>query len=282
MPLDQIDVDDYDAQMTFIEHLEALRWHLVRAIIAIGVGAIFSFIKGKFIFDTILLGPTRNTFYTFQKLCDLSHRLYDSDRLCVESMGFVVKTVNIQEQFYQHFMIAIIGGLIIAMPYVLYEIYRFVKPALKSKEKKYSSLVIAFASLLFFLGIGFGYFILTPISVNFLGTYSLSDDIAREFTVASVVSFISLLTLGSGVLFELPIVIYFLAKIGLLTADMMRSYRRVAVVVILIISALITPPDVTSQIILSFPILILYEIGIIIAKKVAPEPLTIEEDDEQD
>lgn len=282
MPLDQIDVEEYDDQMTFLEHLEALRWHLVRSLIAVLIGAIFCFIQGKYIFGTILLGPTTKAFFTFRKLCELGRSLYDNDKLCIEDMDFVVKTVNIQEQFYQHFMIAIIGGLVLAMPYILFEIYCFVKPALKSNEKKYSGLIIGFASFLFFLGITFGYFILTPISVNFLGTYSLSDAIQREFTVASVVSFISLLTLGSGVLFELPIVIYFLAKVGVLTADMMKSYRRVAIVIILIISALITPPDVTSQIILSFPILLLYEIGIVIARKVSPEPIELDLDEKNE
>jgi len=279
MPLDQIDVDEYDAQMTFLEHLEALRWHLIRSIVAVVIGAIVAFIKGPYIFDKILLGPTRNDFWSFRKLCELGEKLGRPETLCIGDMEFVVKTVNIQEQFYQHFMIAAIGGLIFAMPYILYEIYRFIKPALRSTEKKYSGLVIGFASLLFFTGILFGYFVLTPISVNFLGTYTLSDSIVREFTVASVVSFISLLTLGAGVIFELPIVIYFLAKIGILTAENMKAYRKVAVVVILILSAVITPPDVTSQIILSFPILLLYEIGIIIARKVAPEvPIELPEE----
>ena len=253
--------------------------HLIRSAIAVVIGAILAFIKGPFIFDKILLGPTRNDFWSFRKLCELGEVLGKPESLCISDMDFVVKTVNIQEQFYQHFMIAIFGGLIFAMPYILYEIYRFIKPALRSTEKRYSGLVIGFASLLFFSGILFGYFILTPISVNFLGTYTLSDSIVREFTVASVVSFISLLTLGAGVIFELPIVIYFLAKIGILTADTMKSYRRVAVVVILILSAVITPPDVTSQIILSFPILLLYEIGIVIARRVAPKtPIELPEE----
>jgi sec-independent protein translocase protein TatC len=186
-------------------------------------------------------------------------------------MGFKLQALDIQEQFYQHFMIAIIGGLIIAMPYLLYEIYRFIKPALKNSEKKYSSLVIGFSSLLFFAGVLFGYYILSPISVNFLANYSLSDSIERNFKVSSVINFISLLTLGAGVIFELPIVVYFLSKIGLLTAETMKRYRRIAIIVILIISAIITPPDVMSQIILTFPILILYEIGIFIARKVSPK-----------
>ena len=271
MPLDQIDVDEYEVQMTFLEHLEALRWHLMRAIVAIVIGAIFSFVNGKYIFDTILLGATKNDFWTYRMLCDLSHLIYDSDRICIEVMGFKPQALDIQEQFYQHFMIAIIGGLVIAMPYILFEIYRFIKPALKRSEKKYSFLVISFSSLLFFGGILFGYYILSPISVNFLANYSLSDSIERNFKVSSVINFISLLTLGAGVIFELPIVVYFLSKIGLLTAETMKKYRRIAIVVILVISAIITPPDVMSQIILTFPILILYEIGIMIARKVSPK-----------
>ena len=271
MPLDQIDVDEFEDQMTFLEHLEALSWHLIRGIIAVVIGAIFSFINGKYIFDSILLGSTKNDFWTYRMLCDLSHYIYDSDRICIEVMGFKLQALDIQEQFYQHFMIAIIGGLIIAMPYLLYEIYRFIKPALKNSEKKYSMLVICFSSFLFFAGVLFGYYILSPISVNFLANYSLSDSIERNFKVSSVINFISLLTLCAGIIFELPIVVYFLSKIGLLTAETMKKYRRIAIIVILIISAIITPPDVMSQIILTFPILILYEIGIFIARKVSPK-----------
>jgi len=271
MQLDQIDVDEFEDQMTFLEHLEALRWHLIRGIIAVVIGAIFSFINGKYIFDSILLGSTKNDFWTYRMLCDLSHYIYDSDRICIEVMGFKLQALDIQEQFYQHFMIAIIGGLIIAMPYLLYEIYRFIKPALKNSEKKYSMLVICFSSFLFFAGVLFGYYILSPISVNFLANYSLSDSIERNFKVSSVINFISLLTLCAGIIFELPIVVYFLSKIGLLTAETMKKYRRIAIIVILIISAIITPPDVMSQIILTFPILILYEIGIFIARKVSPK-----------
>ena len=140
MPLDQVDVDEYEAQMTFLEHLEALRWHLVRSLVAVVIGAIFAFIKGPYIFDKILLGPTREDFWSFRKLCELGEKLGRPETLCIGDMNFVVKTVNIQEQFYQHFMIAAIGGLVFAMPYILFEIYRFIKPALKRNEKKYNVL----------------------------------------------------------------------------------------------------------------------------------------------
>lgn len=272
MPLDQYDIDEHQAQMTFLEHIEALRWHLMRSLIAVSIGAVVAFTFGTYIFDTILLGPTQANFWTFRKICELSQWLYGNDKICIDEMEFVVKTVKVQEQFFQHMMIALLGGLILALPYILYEIYRFVKPALKSTEKRYSGLAIFFGSLMFFIGIAFGYFILTPISINFLGNYTLSTIIQKEFTVSSVVSIVSMLTVGAGLIFELPLVIYLLAKVGLVTAETLKQYRKVALVVILVVSAIITPPDIASQIILSIPIMMLYEVGIIIARKVNPQP----------
>lgn len=271
MALDQIDIDQHEAQMTFLEHLEVLRWHLIRSIIANSIGGVVAFTFGSYIFDKILLGPTQVNFWTFRKICEFSQWVSGTNAICIEEMEFVVKTVKVQEQFFQHMVIAFLGGFIIALPYILYEVYRFVKPALKRSERKYSGLAILSGSLLFFIGVLFGYFVLAPISINFLGNYTLSSVIQKEFTVSSVVSLISLLTVGSGVIFELPLVIYFLAKVGIVTASSLRSYRKVALVVVLIISAIITPPDIASQVLLSVPIMLLYEVGIVIAKKVEPK-----------
>jgi len=270
MALDQIDIEKHEAQMSFLEHLEELRWHIIRSLAAVGVGAVITFYYGTFIFDKILLGPTQADFWTFRKICEMSEFIYHSDKICVDKMEFVIKTMKVQEQFFQHMMIALLGGFVIALPYILYEIYRFIRPALKSREKKYSGVAIGFASLLFFLGVLFGYFCLAPISINFLGNYTLSEVIQKEFTVTSVVSLVTLLTIGAGLMFELPLAIYLLAKVGLVTAETLRSYRKVALVVILIVSAIITPPDVASQILLAIPIMLLYEIGIFIAKRVEP------------
>lgn len=268
MALDQYDVDQHEAQMSFLEHLEVLRWHLLRSIIAITIGAIVAFSFGTYIFDTILLGPTQASFWTFQKICDISKWVSGGDGICIEEMEFVVKTVKVQEQFFQHMIIAALGGFILALPYILFEIYRFVRPALKKSERKYSGLAIVSASGLFFTGVLFGYFILAPISINFLGNYTLSSIIQKEFTVSSVVSIVTMLTVGSGLIFELPLVIYFLAKVGLVTASTLRSYRKVTLVVVLIVSAIITPPDIASQVILSIPIMLLYEVGIGIAARI--------------
>ena len=273
MPLDQVDIDKVDDQMNFLEHLEVLRWHLIRMVVALLVGAGIAFAYGRFIFDHILLAPTHISFWTYRKICDLSHALYGNEKLCFEQMNFVVKTVKIQEQFFQHILIAIFGGFILALPYILYEIYRFVKPALKSNEKKYSGIAIFFSTLLFLIGILFGYFVIVPLSINFLGNYQLSVHIQQEYTVSSVVNLISLLTLGSGIIFQLPLLIYLLAKSGLVTSAFLKNYRKVAFVVILVLAAILTPPDPASQILLAIPVFLLYEVGILIAKKVEKNSL---------
>lgn len=273
MPLDQVDIDKVDDQMNFLEHLEVLRWHLIRIVVALFIGAGIAFAYGRFIFDHILLAPTHISFWTYRKICDLSQVLYGNEKLCFEQMNFVVKTVKIQEQFFQHILIAVFGGFILALPYILYEIYRFVKPALKSNEKKYSGIAIFFSTLLFVIGILFGYFVIVPLSINFLGNYQLSVHIQQEYTVSSVVNLISLLTLGSGIIFQLPLLIYLLAKSGLVTSAFLKNYRKVAVVIILVLAAILTPPDPASQILLAIPVFLLYEVGILIAKKVEKNSL---------
>ncbi|MFY0643379.1 MAG: twin-arginine translocase subunit TatC [Bacteroidia bacterium] len=254
--------------MTFFEHLEALRWHLIRSVIAIFIGAIIAFANGNFIFDTILLGPTQTDFWTYQRICDLSHWLYGADKICVQELQFSVQNLALTGQFFQHILISFMGGTAIALPYILYEVYRFVKPALKNSERKYSGLAIGSGSLLFFFGLLFGYFVIVPISINFLGNYTLSNVIENKFTVESIVKFVAMLSMGAGIMFELPLVIYFLAKAGLVGPAVLKKYRKIALVVILAISAIVTPPDIASQIILSVPIFMLYELGIFIAKKV--------------
>ncbi|MBR9859667.1 twin-arginine translocase subunit TatC [bacterium] len=268
MALDQVDVDQQEATMSFFEHLEALRWHIMRALIAVGLGAIFAFVKGTYIFDHILLGPARSDFWSYKVICDLSYMLYDSDKICIGDIQFNIQQLKLTEQFYQHLVIAFVGGAILAFPYILYEVYRFVKPALKKSEKRYSGLAILSASVLFFSGVLFGYYILSPISINFLGNYTLSEIVIRQFTITSIIGFVLMLSIGAGIMFELPLVVYFLAKVGLVTSATLKQYRKVALVVILVVSAIVTPPDVASQILLSIPILLLYELGIFIASKV--------------
>lgn len=268
MALDQIDVDKQEANMTFFEHLEVLRVHIVRSLIAVLIGALVCFYYGTFIFDTILLGPTQPDFWTYQRICDLSYFFYDSDKICVKELDFIVQNLVLTGQFFQHITVSFIGGLTLALPYILFEVYRFVRPALRATERKFGGLAVISGSLLFVAGVLFGYFIIVPISVNFLGNYTFSEIIENKFTAASIVKFTALLSLGAGIMFELPMVIYFLAKVGLVGSAILKKYRRIAIVIILLLSAIVTPPDVTSQIILAFPIFLLYELGIFIAKKV--------------
>jgi sec-independent protein translocase protein TatC len=268
MALDQVDVDKQEASMSFFEHLEVLRWHIMRSLIAVFVGAIFAFLQGTFIFEKILLGPAQKNFWTYDRICDLSQFIYSDDRICMGDIPFTIQQLKLTDQFYQHMLIAFVGGLVFAFPYILYEMYRFIKPALKKAEKRYAGLAIFSGTALFLTGLLFGYYILSPISVNFLGNYTLTEMVERQFTINNIVGFVLMLSVGSGILFELPLLVYFLAKIGVLTSATMKKYRRVAFVVILVLSAILTPPDVASQIILSIPILLLYEIGIIIASRV--------------
>ena len=268
MPLDQVDIEQQEIQMSFLEHLEVLRWHLMRSVIAIAIGAITCGIYGKWIFKHIILGPTQTDFWTFEQLCKLGEKYPALSKICIDNLDFTIKTVKIEEQFLQHMTIALIGGLILAFPYILFEIYRFVKPALKKSEKSYSGFAILISSLLFFTGVLFGYYIITPVSINFLGNYTLADIVEKEFTIKSVVGLITLISLGAGIIFEIPLVVYILAKIGIVSSNGMKKYRRVAIAVILIFSAFITPPDLASQFLLGVPIYMLYEISILVAKRV--------------
>lgn len=268
MPLDQIDVDRAENQMSFLEHLEALRRHIFRIIIAIVVGGIVAFSLGDILFDQIIFGPKKLDFWTYRQLCKLSHFIYNNDRLCIKSLGFTTINVKMAGQFIQHITVSLIAGLIIAFPYVLFELWRFLEPGLNAKEKKSAKGIVGWGSLLFFIGVLFGYFFIAPLSINFLGNYTISNQIDNKISIDSYISFVALLTLAAGILFQLPMVMYILAKIGIITTNFLRKYRKHSIVVIFILSAFITPPDVISQIVMAIPIIGLYEISIILVKRI--------------
>ena len=272
MPLDQVQDDhllgEGGKSMSFLDHVEELRWHIIRSVIAVLVFTIIAFVFKEILFDVIIFGPKNLDFWTYQRLCELSHYIYQDDRACIKDIGFIVSNITMSGQFSQHMFVSFIAGLILAFPYILWEVWRFVRPALKEKERKKTTGFVVFASVLFMSGIAFGYFILSPISINFLGGYRVSPDVINEINLESYISFVATLTFGTGLMFELPILIYFLAKMGLVTADFLRKYRRYAIIIILIIAAIVTPPDITSQILISIPILGLYELGIRIAHNI--------------
>ena len=251
--------------MTFLQHLEALRWHVVRIVIAIAITSVVMFFFKEFMFDVILFGPKKIDFPTYRAMCWLGNKL-NVDGLCITELPFKLQSIELSQQFTLHMWTAIVAGFIVSFPYVFYEIWKFISPALTQTELTYTKGVVFFSSLLFVLGVLFGYYVIAPLSINFLGSYSVSNEVENIFTLDSYISIITNLTLASGIVFELPIVVYFLSKIGLLTPAFMQNYRRHAIVVILIIAAVITPsPDVTSQMLVFVPLYGLYEISIFIS-----------------
>ncbi|MDQ3190056.1 MAG: twin-arginine translocase subunit TatC [Bacteroidota bacterium] len=257
--------EHYKAEMSFLEHLEALRWHLMRAAIAVGVFTIAAFINKSFVFDSVILAPKNVDFWTYGFLCDVSKAVFLEGALCISEIPFTLINIDMSGQFSTHILVSIISGIVVAFPYIVWELWRFIMPALLPAEKKYSVGVIFSISFLFLTGILFGYYFVAPLSVNFLGSYQVSVAVANQISLLSYISTISTITLASGLVFELPVLVYILTKIGLLTPLFMRTYRKHSIIVILILSAIITPPDISSQILVSIPILFLYEISIYIS-----------------
>jgi sec-independent protein translocase protein TatC len=260
------------AEMSFLQHLEELRWHLVRSSAAIFIFALIAFFNKEFLFDKLILAPKNADFPTYRFLCMLGQKLNLDESICIKELSFTLINIDMSGQFSTHMSVSLYAGMIIAFPYVIWELWRFIKPGLHNHERKYANGIVFFTSLLFFLGVLFGYYVITPMSVNFLGTYQVSSLVANQISLGSFISTVTTLTLMTGVVFELPILVYFLTKIGVLTPDFMRHYRRHAIVVLLIIAAIITPPDVTSQILVTIPLLVLYEVSIFVSAYVLKQP----------
>ena len=254
-------------EMSFLDHLEELRWHLIRSIASILVFAILAFIFYNIIFDYIILAPKTPDFITNKLLCQLGDKV-GSTKLCINSKPFQIINIKMAGQFATHIMVSVIAGVIIAFPYIFYEFWRFVEPALYENEKKSARGSVFYTSFLFLLGVLFGFYVITPLSVHFLGTYNVSAQVENTINLGSYINTVTSVVLASGVIFELPIFILFLSKAGLVSPEFLRKYRRHSLVIILLLSAIITPPDIFSQVLVSLPLLILYEVGIAISKKV--------------
>lgn len=253
--------------MSFLDHLEELRWHLIRSTLAVMILAVVAFIFKGFIFDTIIFGPKQPDFFTYRVFCNISQAM-GVDSFCFEEIPFRIQSRIMAGQFSAHLWTSITAGIVVAFPYILYEFWKFISPGLKENERKNSRGFIFIASLLFFLGVLFGYYLITPLSINFLGNYQVSKEVFNDFDLDSYISLVRTSVLASGLIFELPILIYILTKIGLVTPEGLKKYRKISLVIVLVISAVITPPDVVSQIIVAIPILILYEVSIYISKVV--------------
>jgi len=263
--------NDSAAEMSFIEHLEELRWHVVRSCFVWILSAIAIFIKIDWVFDKIIFAPAQSGFITYDLFCKLGHKLGIGDSLCMPPMNLQLQGNTISGPFMSALSIAMIGGLIVTFPYLFWELWRFIKPALSPKEIKYSRGSIFWVSLCFFSGAAFGYFLLAPFTFNFLANFSLGTVGAYKYipTLDDYIDTLNNIILGCGISFELPVLAYVLSKIGLITAEFLRKYRKYAFVIILILAAIITPsPDWTSQVIVAIPLILLYEISVFIAASV--------------
>lgn len=255
-------------EMSFLDHLEDLRWHLIRSTLAILIASTAAFMAKDFIFNVILFGPKAADFFTYEIFCNISKYLGLDESFCFKELPFRIQSRTMAGQFSAHIWTSITAGFILAFPYVIYQFWKFLSPGLYENERKSSKWFIFATSFLFFMGVLFGYYIVTPLSINFLGSYTVSEEVFNDFDLSSYIGLVRACVLACGLIFELPIIIYFLSKLGLVTPDFLRKNRKYSIVLILILSAIITPPDVASQIIVSIPVVILYEISIFISKAV--------------
>ncbi|PBQ32266.1 twin-arginine translocase subunit TatC [Sphingobacteriaceae bacterium] len=255
-------------EMSFLQHLEELRWHLVRSAAVIVVFGIAAFCLNDFLFDTIIFGPLKQDFISYRALCALGYKIGAGDVMCMTVKPAHLQTLSASEQFFNHMWISLVTGLILAFPFVLWELWKFIRPALKNQEVGPVKIFVIIASFLFLVGIGFGYFLLFPMSYNFLVNYQVSSSgiVETQNTFDDYISLISTMVLVSGIIFEMPVLVYFLTRMTILTPQFMRKYRKHAVIIILIAAAVITPsPDVTSQMVVAIPMYLLFEISIFVS-----------------
>lgn len=255
-------------EMSFLDHLEDLRWHLIRATSAIIIVGALAFIFSRSIFKLIIFAPLEMSFPTYRLLCKAGQYFNVETTFCGEELPMMIQNRTMGGQFSADIWTSILAGFIIAFPYVIYQLWKFISPGMHPNERKHSRGFIIICSFLFFLGVLFGYYIVTPLSINFLANYSISDIVDNQIDISSYMALVRNAALASGLVFELPIIIYFLTKIGLVTPEFLKKYRKYALVIVLILSAIITPPDITSQIIVAIPILVLYQVSIYISKVV--------------
>jgi len=282
MPLDQDTTEEEEVkgegEMSFLDHLEELRWHVIRSMAALVVFTIAAFVFVKWIFANIILAPAKADFLTWRALCKLGNAINNPD-LCIQDIPLELQSRFMTGQFTITIIAAFVIGLIMAFPYVVWEIWRFIKPGLHKKERSNSTGIVAAISFLFILGIGFGYYVIAPLMVYVMVNYRISDLIVNQFDITSYVSTFVTLVFGSGLLFQLPVVIYFLSKFGMVTPAFLRKYRKHSVVIILVVAAIITPPDPLSQILITIPLYMLFEISILISASVERKRLKREEEE---
>ena len=255
-------------EMSFFEHLDVLRGHLFKSAIAVVVGAIFMAIYNKFIVQRILMGPTHSDFWTYRTLCALGHKWGFGDKLCMADIQLKMQSNVVSGQFDTYFNVILIGGFILAFPYVFWQFWLFTKPALKENELRNTRGAIFWVSVLFFLGVLFGYFVIAPYTISFFANFKLDSNIENIWTIGSYFTAMAQIVLGAGLAFQLPLAMYFLAKIGVVSSAYLRRVRKYAILIIVIVASIITPPDILSTVVASAPLIMLYEISIVLCTRV--------------
>ncbi|GAB3505832.1 twin-arginine translocase subunit TatC [Spirosoma knui] len=271
MPLDQLTDEEIDAEgkeMSFLDHLEELRWHIIRAVGSIFVFAIIAFVFIEEIFDKVILAPKRPDFWTYRMMCKLADMTGYAD-LCVKKLNFELQALGMADNFTMAMTSSLIIGLSFAFPYAFWEVWRFIKPGLMPTEKKAARGAVFYVSFLFMLGLLFGYFIVSPLAINFLANFTISPEIKNQYDITSYISTLVTLSLGCALIFQMPMIAFVLSKVGVLTPAFMREYRKHAWIVILIVAGIITPsPDIYSQILVALPLTLLYEVSILVSGRV--------------
>ncbi len=252
--------------MSFLDHLEELRRRLFWSVVSVIVGIILIVVYHDFVVDEIIMGPRKADFVTYRAFCHWSHTIGMGESLCLDPPRLVLQSTTMSGNMNADIMVCVVGGIILAFPFIVWQLWGFIRPGLKEKETKSVRGIVFYVSLLFFSGIAFGYYLLAPLSIQFLGNYTFAD-VQNTPTLLSYLKLTTTLVFGTGIVFQLPVVIYFLSRIGIVSAAFLRKYRRHAFVVNLIVAAILTPPDVTSQILVSLPILLLYEVSILVAAR---------------
>ena len=273
--------EESEKEMSFWDHLTELRKRLIRMVLAWLVMTVIAFINSRFIFDKILLAPKDTNFVTYKWLCKLG-ALIHVDTLCLPPMSLSIINLNLSGQFMTDMTVSMFAGLILAFPIIIFQLWQFIMPALYIKERRYARQAVFVMSFLFMIGVLFSYYFMVPWTLNFLGTYQVSSMVVNQISLSSYISTVTSTILGVGIVFELPVVIYVLAKLGIVTPKFLKTNRKYALVIILIVAAIITPPDVFSQTIATIPLYALYEISILVANRVSPAPdPDLTDDDEE-
>jgi sec-independent protein translocase protein TatC len=256
--------------MAFTDHIEELRWHIIRSLLAVIICAIVVFFNIEWVFDTIILGPAHPDFISYRALCHLG-KLIHVDALCLQDINMEFQNTELSGQFMMSFSVSFMLGFIISFPFIFWELWKFIKPALKPSEVKYARGIVFWASLLFFMGVMFAYFVIAPFTINFFANYQLSPSFKNIITMSNYYDTMNDLILGLGIVFELPVVVFFLSRIGLLTPALMRAKRNYAILIIFVLAAVITPPDWFSIWLVAIPLIILYEAAIRISARAIKE-----------